>query len=109
MKIIKFPTRLKIKTDNPIIDFYRKCLKSLGKSEDLKNLDVTKFTVNPKDYKRLSQFLSKNIKHTYTGITNKRLSIETGFFLLQFGPCERETVPEGSVLIDLNNLYVDDV
>jgi hypothetical protein len=106
MKIIKFPTRLKIKTGNPVIDFYRKCLKSLGKSDDLKNLDVTKFTVNPKDYKKLSQFLSKNIRHTYTGITNKRVNIEISMFLLQFGPCEREAVPEGSVLIDLKNLYV---
>jgi hypothetical protein len=109
MKIIKFPTRLKVKTGNPILDFYSKCLKSLGKPNILKNLDVTKFTVNPKDYKKFSKLLGKHIKNNYTGISNKRVKIEISLFLLQFGPCERDSVPEGSVLINTKNLYADDI
>lgn len=106
MRILKFPTRLKIKTENPIIDFYSKCLKSLGKSTNIKGLDVTKFTVNPKDYKKLSTFTFQHFKNTYPFLTKKRIKTEVSFFLLQFGPCEKETVPEGSVLVDLKNLYV---
>jgi hypothetical protein len=113
MKVIKFPTRLKVKTGNPILDFYSKCLKLLGYPNQLKNLDVTKFSVNPKDYKKLEKLLASHMKNElktqYAGITNKRMSIEISYFLLQFAPCERESVPEGSVLVDLNNLYVDDV
>jgi hypothetical protein len=108
MKIIKFPTRLKIKTGNPVLDFYSKCLKSLGKPNILKNLDVTKFTVHQKDYKKLTKFMNQHFKNMYSGITSKRLSIEVGFFMLQFGPCERATVSEGSVLIDTSRLYVEE-
>lgn len=108
MKIIKIPTRLKIKTGNPVLDFYGKCLKSLGKPIILKNLDVTKFTVHPKDYKKLTKFMNQHFKNMYSGISSKRISIETGFFMLQFGPCERETVSEGSVLIDTSRLYVEE-
>jgi hypothetical protein len=106
MKIIKFPTRLKIKTGNPVLDFYSKCLKSLGKPIIMKGLDVTKFTVNQKDYKKLSRFVFQHFKNTYPFLAKKRVDAEVSWFLLQYGPCERETVPEGSVLVDLRNLYV---
>lgn len=106
MEYTSFPTRLKIKTDNPILDFYRKCLKSLNKEVELANFDVTKVYINPKDSVILRKALISHIKHTEKKLPSKMLKAQVELFLLQFGPAEKNSVPSGIVFIDFENLYV---
>ena len=108
MDYISFPTRLKIKTGNPIIDFYSKCLKSLNKPDVLKGFDVTKVYVNPKDYKKLEQSLRLHIKHTEKRLPKKRVDYQVSMFLLQFGPVEKNSVPTGIVYINTKDLYIEE-
>lgn len=105
MNYVSFPSRLKVKTDNPILDLYRKCLKSLNKEIKLANFDVTKVYVNPKDYNILRKALTLHVKHVEKKLASKRVKAEVEFFLLQYGPTERNSVPSGLVFIDLENLY----
>lgn len=105
MNYVNFPNRLKVKTDNPILDLYRKCLKSLNKEVKLTNFDVTKVYVNPKDYKILRKALTSHIKHTEKKLPSRRVKAEVEFFLLQYGPSERNSVPSGLIFIDFENLY----
>jgi len=105
MDYTSFPKRLKVKTGNPVLDFYCKCLKSLNKPEILKGLDVCKVYVNQKDYKNLERQLRLHIKYTNKGIPKKTLDYQVGLFLLQYGPVEKNSVPTGIVYIDTKNLY----
>lgn len=107
MQCIGFPTRLKIKTGNPILDFYRKCLKSLNKEIKLDKLDVTKVYISPKDLNILRKALTAHIKHIKKKITSKKLKSLVELFLFQFGPAEKNSVPSGLVFIDVENLYVE--
>lgn len=101
---IKFPTRIKFSKENPIEDFYKKCMNLAFNKTEIKDVDVTSFCVHPKDYSKLKKLLAKHVKKNFI-VTHKRLLFETGMFLLNYGPRTSKLVEEGTVEIDEDNLY----
>lgn len=103
--IIKFPKRLKSAKKNPLEDFYEKCLVDLKKSIDLNKVQVTAFTINPTDYKKLENLLKIHIKKNYPYLKSKRISFEIGMIMLNIGPRVSKKIEIGKVLVDEENLY----
>ncbi len=103
--MIKFPKRLRSAKKNPLEDFYEKCLLELKKSTELNKIQVTAFTVNPKDYKKLETLLKIHIKKNYPYLKSKRISFEIGMIMLNIGPRVSRNIEIGKVLVDEENLY----
>jgi ubiquitin-protein ligase len=103
--VIKFPKRLKSAKKNPLEDFYEKCLVSLKKSQDLNKVQVTAFTVNPSDYKKLENLLKIHIKKNYPYLNSKRILFEAGMIMLNIGPRISKNIEAGTVLVDEDNIY----
>lgn len=103
--LIKFPKRIKSAKKNPIIDFYEKCLLELTSSSNLDNVQVTAFTVNPKDYTKLKKLLKIYIKKNYPLLNARKISFEIGMVMLDIGPRVSKTVQEGNVSVDKDCLY----
>ena len=70
--VIKFPTRLKFSKENPVVDFYKKCMKQVNGSESVDNVQVTAFTVNPKDYKKYFNWGANLDRMIEKGIETKK-------------------------------------
>lgn len=102
---VQFPKRLKLSKENPIIDFYKKCMQQINNTSNLDNVNVTAFTVNPKDYKKLNQALKKHMRKNYPTLPEKKIKFEMGMFMLDIGPRVNSTAPEGSVLVNEEELY----
>lgn len=103
--IIKFPTRLKFSKENPIIDFYKKCMIQINGSKEVDNVQVVAFTVNPRDYNKLKNTLKKHIKKNYPMLKGRKVKFEIGMVMLDIGPRINKNVEEGQVLVDEGELY----
>lgn len=101
---IKFPKRLRYKRYNPIVDFYEKCMK-IAFNLGIDGVDVTAFSVNIKDYKKLKKLLNEHIKINYPKLPYKKRQFEVGMTLLDIGPRIDNKIEEGMVFIHKENLY----
>lgn len=101
---VSFPKRIKFSKDNPVIDFYKKTVKTAFNHDNLTDMDVTAFCINPKDYSKLKNLLTKHVKKNFNLKTTK-IQFEVGMFLLDLGPRTSKEVEEGFVEIDEVNLY----
>lgn len=107
MKKIKFPKRLKYISENPVYNFYERCMKS-GYNRKLipnKPINVSAFFVNPKDYTKLRKLLEKFAKSQYDYLNLKRIKLAVSYELLDIGPVEDKNVKEGTVMINTERLY----
>lgn len=104
---IFFPKRIKYAKENPIVDFYKKCMKKAFDSDNIENVQVWAFEVNSKDYKKLENLLRLHIKKTYPGLPHKRLMFEKSMILLDIGPRVSKEVVAGVVRINKKELYGD--
>lgn len=102
---INFPTRLKYAKENPLLHFYKKCMLSAYNTDRLDNIQVTAFTVNPKDYKKLKTLLEKHVKASYHFLSYRKRIFEVGMLLLDIGPRVSNEVKQGTVEIDQQELY----
>jgi hypothetical protein len=103
--IIKFPNRLKCSKENPIVDFYKKCMIQVNGTDRVDNVQVTAFTVNPKDYKKLNELLKKHYKKNYPFLKANKLKFEIGMVMLDIGPRVNKSIAEGFVLVEEDELY----
>lgn len=103
--VIKFPKRLKFSKENPIIDFYKKCMIQIDNTEAIDDVQVTAFTVNPKDYTKLNKILKKHYAKNYPFLKARKLKFEIGMVMLDIGPRVNKLVTEGYVLVDEEDLY----
>lgn len=106
-KYINFPSRLKYAKENPIVDFYKKCMKVAFEKNDIANVRVWAFEVNQKDYKKLSNLLKIHIKKLYPFLPYKKSNVERGLILLDIGPRVSKDVEPGVVRINIEELYGD--
>jgi hypothetical protein len=74
-------------------------------SNDIKNVNVTAFVVNPKDYKKLEKLVKDYITRNNPILTYKRKLFEASWMLLDIGPRVSKEVKEGTVTIVEHNLY----
>jgi hypothetical protein len=102
--IIRFPQRLKYSKINPLEDFYSKCLISINKDPNLSGVQVWAFSVNKKDYKKLTNLVKKHVKKQYPFLSYKEVKFNVGFIMLDIGPRVAE-IPEGFVEINKEELY----
>lgn len=105
--VIQFPKRLKFSKENPIVDFYKKCMLQINDTSVVDNVNVTAFTVNPQDYKKLNEILKKHIKKCFPFLTPTKLKFEMGMVMLDIGPRVSKDVKIGTVLVDKEELYGD--
>ncbi len=103
--VIAFPKRIKYAKDNPIIDFYKKCMKSAFDRDSINGVNVCAFSVNPTDYKKLKNLLKKHTKKKYPYLKGNVLKIEVNMYLLDLGPVEDSKIKKGSVNIKVMELY----
>jgi hypothetical protein len=106
-KYINFPTRIKYAKENPVVDFYKKCMKMGFEKNDLTGVQVWAFEVNAKDYKKLANLLKTHIKKSYPDLPYKKLRFEKELILLDIGPRICKDVEQGLVRINLGELYGD--
>ena len=104
--IIAFPKRLKYVKINPLVDFYTKCMKSAYNSNNLDNLNVTAFIINPKDYIKLKNLVNDYIHKNYPDLSFRRKAFEASMMLLDIGPRVSKNVQQGTVIITEDTLYV---
>jgi hypothetical protein len=102
--VINFPTRLKYSKENPIVNFYEKCMKSAF-NKGIDAVDVTAFCINVKDYSKLKKLLDKHLKINYPNLSFKKRKFEVGLILLDIGPRVSKKIDPGSVEIDEEKLY----
>jgi hypothetical protein len=107
MQYIKFPRNLKRISDNPLIDFYKKCMGRAGLSSNLNGVSVMAFTINPKDYSYLKKLCITYVKRRYPSFNKKRLTFEIEMAFLDIGPIESNKIAKGQVQIDNARLYED--
>lgn len=105
MNYIKFPRKLKRITDNPLIDFYKKCMGQIGLPPNLKGVSVMAFTINPKDYNYLKNLCTVYVKRKYPNLNRKRITFEIEMSFLDIGPAVSTKIAEGRVQIDSTKLY----
>lgn len=105
--VIKFPKRLKFSKENPIVDFYKKCMLQITGKSMVDNVDVTAFTVNPKDYKKLNQALKKHLQKNYPFLSVKKIKFEIDMTMLDIGPRVHKLASEGFVLVEEDRIYGD--
>lgn len=105
--VIKFPNRLRFSKENPIVDFYKKCMVQINGSKEIDNVQVVAFTVNPRDYNKLKNTLKKHIKKNYPMLKGAKVKFEVGMVMLDIGPRVNKTVTEGFVLVNEEELYGD--
>jgi hypothetical protein len=92
-----FPEIIEI-NENPIIDFYKKTLESVGLTYEAKKVDVTKFKVHPNDQKKIEAALVKYItKIKPKGTPKKRIKSMAAWADLDIGPSVSEEIKEGTV------------
>lgn len=104
-KHIKFPTRIRYTKENPVVDFYKKCMRSAFNSSDVSGVQVWSFEVNSIDYKKLENLLKKHIKKTFPELPYRKLKLEKSMILLDIGPRICNDVASGFVRINLMELY----
>lgn len=104
-KYIQFPTRIKYAKENPVVDFYKKCMKKAFDSTDISNVQVWAFEVNQKDYKKLDKLLKIHIKKLFPDLPYKKLQFEKSMILLDIGPRVSSDVQIGLVRVNLEELY----
>lgn len=107
MRYIKFPKKLKRIKENPLLDFYKKCLINAGVSSNLNGVSVVAFTVHPKDYKYLKSLCAVYLKNRYPTLKKKRIAFELEMSFLDIGPVVSSKITEGFVEININRLYED--
>lgn len=106
MKVhIQLPKRLKYSKVNPLEDFYRKCLKSANIDYDLKKIQVWAFSVNKKEFKKLETLVTKHVVKNYPYLVYKKRKVTVGMIMLDIGPRIKETVPDGQVEIEPEELF----
>lgn len=103
--VIFFPKRIKYAKENPVIDFYRKCMKSAFDTELLNGVNVCAFTIHPSDYKKLKKLLEKHIKRNYPYLEKGLLRLEVEMYMLDLGPVEDKSRTRGTVSINEKELY----
>jgi hypothetical protein len=106
-KYVEFPKRIKYAKENPVVDFYKKCMKKAFDNPEIANVQVWAFEVNQKDYKKLEALLKKHIKRMYPSLPYKKLQLEKSLILLDIGPRVSKDVVPGLVRINLGELYGD--
>ena len=104
-KYLTFPKRIKYAKDNPIVDFYKKCMKVAFDNPDVTGVQVWAFEINPKDYKKLEKLLKIHIQKTFPDLPYKKLQFEKSLILLDIGPRICKNVVEGLVRINMEELY----
>jgi hypothetical protein len=104
---IQFPKRIKYAKENPIVDFYKKCMKKAFGNSGIDNVQVWAFEVCRKDYKKLEHLLKSYIKKNYPLLPYKQLMFEKSMILLDIGPRISREVQEGTVRINKKELYGD--
>ena len=102
---ITFPKRIKYAKENPLVDFYKKCMKAAFNNPDVTGVQVWAFEVNPKDYKKLEKLLKTHIKKIYPNLPYKKAKFEKGMILLDIGPRISRDVEPGLVRINIRELY----
>jgi hypothetical protein len=102
---IPFPKRLKFSKVNPLVDFYSKCMSFLGKNLNDQKIQVWAFCVNNKDYKKLSNLVKKHVKKQYPYLPYKKINLTVGMTMLDIGPRVDNSVEEGFVKINQEELY----
>lgn len=102
--IIKFPSRIKYAKENPIVNFFEKCMKTAF-NDGIDGVDVTAFSVNIKDYSKLKKLLHKHLKINYPNLSYKKRSFEVGLILLDIGPRVDKNVKVGTVEINESVVY----
>jgi len=105
--LINFPKRLKFSKENPITDFYKKCIFQINNTTYVDNIQVIAFTVNPKDYKKLCNILKKHIKKNYPILNSIKIKFEVDMFMLDLGPRVNKKIQEGTVLVNEEELYAN--
>ena len=103
--VINFPKRLKYVSCNPLVDFYTKCMLIAYNSNNIKNINVTAFVINPKDYKKLEKLVTAHIAKNYPYLPYKKKLFEAAMLLLDIGPRVSKKVEQGTVTIMEHNLY----
>ena len=104
---VEFPKRIKYAKENPLIDFYKKCMKKAFSNPDVSNVQVWAFEVNQKDYKKLELLLKNHIKRKYPYLPHKKLQFEKSMILLDIGPRVSRDIEPGLVGINIRELYGD--
>lgn len=113
MVIVSFPKRLKYSKINPLEDFYSKCMKTLQECQaitgvidsNLAGVQVWAFSINQKDYTKLTELVKKHVKKQYPELPFKKIKFNVGMIMLDIGPRVDNTVKIGKVKINLNELY----
>lgn len=113
MVVIGFPKRLKYSKINPLEDFFSKCMKILEKCKtitgvtdtSLSGVQVWAFSINQKDYTKLTELVKKHVKKQYPELPLKKVKFNVGLIMLDIGPRVDNTVEIGKVKINLNELY----
>lgn len=113
MVYISFPKRLRYSKVNPLEDFYSKCMKILKECHtitgvidtSLSGVQVWAFSINQKDYLKLTELVKKHVKKQYPELNFKRVKFNVGLIMLDIGPRVDNTVTCGKVRINLGELY----
>lgn len=104
-KYINFPSRIKYAKENPLVDFYQKCMRKAFNNSDVTGVQVWAFEVNQKDYKKLEKLLKTHIQRIYPDLPYKKLRLEKSLILLDIGPRVCKDVEIGLVRINIEELY----
>jgi hypothetical protein len=92
-----FPETIEI-NENPIIDFYKKTLESVGLNYEAKKVDVTKFKVHPNDQKKIEALLIKYItKKNPKRTPKKKIKSIAAWTDFDIGPSVSQEIKEGTV------------
>lgn len=102
---IEIPKTFKYSKTNPLEDFYSKCLLRLNKNTELNGIQVIAFSVNLKDYKKLTKALVNYLKNNQPFLSYKKLNFTAKFTMVDMGPRVDNTVPNGFVRVNLEKLY----
>jgi hypothetical protein len=107
-KYIEFPKRIKYAKENPVVNFYKKCMKKAFNNPDVTNVQVWAFEVNGSDYKKLQKLLKIHLQKNYPNLPYKKLEFEKSLILLDIGPRVCKDVTRGFVRINIGELYGND-
>ena len=110
---IHFPKRIKYAKTNPLEDFYSKCMKQLClcaersgvSSTNLSGVQVWAFSVNKKDYVKLTELVRKHVKKQYPSLPFKKIKYNVGLIMLDIGPRVDNKVPENQVFVNEQEIY----
>lgn len=106
MLTIKFPKRIKWASEDPLTDFYLKCLLSTKRKRNNKRIMVSAFTVHPNDYEKLEKLIAKNVSKRFPYYDKKTVGHFVQYAMFDIGPCSSPTVQEGTVQIDEKKMFL---